>query len=171
MRLPFVQYMDSWARTATPLAAILVTALVSVVPAGIPDYATLAPAFVLMAVFYWTVHRPDLLRPWQVFLIGLLHDILAGGPLGVNSLVLLFAYWAIVAQHKVFRGKSFGLVWCAFALVAAGAELLVMIAALVTGYGLINPAAALVQYALTIALYPPVAFLMGRAQRSLLPAT
>jgi rod shape-determining protein MreD len=171
MRPVFIQRLDSWARAAAPLALTLLMVLINVIPLRLPDYAELAPGLVLMAVFYWTVHRPDLMQPWAVFLAGILDDILSGTPLGVNALILLFTHWAIVAQHKVFRGKSFGLIWCAFALVAAGAKLLLAILALFVGYGLIDPLALFVQYVLTVAMYPPVAFLMGRAQRAFLPAT
>lgn len=167
----FFQRLDVWARTSAPIVLTLTMVILNVLPLRLPDYAELAPAFVLMAVFYWTVHRPDLMRAWAVFAVGLLDDILTGTPLGVNPLILLFTHWAIVAQHKVFRGKSFILIWSGFAAVAAGAKLLLVLLALAVGYGLIDPMTLLVQYILTIALYPPVAFLMGRAQRTFLPAT
>ncbi len=171
MRPLFLQRLDLWARMAIPLLATILAVVFNVVPLRLPDYAPLAPGLVLMAVFYWTVHRPDLMRPWTVFLIGILDDILSGTPLGVNSLVLLFVHWTIVAQHRVFRGKSFVLVWLAFALVALGAKLLLTVVAFAAGYGLLDPTVLLVQYILTLALYPPVAFVMGWAQRVFLPAS
>ena len=171
MRPLFLQRHDLWARMAIPLLATILAVVFNVVPLRLPDYAPLAPGLVLMAVFYWTVHRPDLMRPWAVFLIGILDDILSGTPLGVNSLVLLFVHWTIVAQHRVFRGKSFVLVWLAFALVALGAKLLLTVVAFAAGYGLLDPTVLLVQYVLTLALYPPLAFVMGWAQRVFLPAS
>lgn len=171
MRPLFLQRVDLWARATVPLALTLIMAILNVVPLRLPDYSELAPSFVLMAVFYWTVHRPDLMRPWSVFVIGVLDDVLSGAPLGVNALMLLFVHWAIVAQHKAFRGQSFVVVWFGFALVALGAALLEAVLALVAGYGLLDPLALFVQYVLTLALYPPIAFLMGRAQRAFLPAS
>lgn len=170
MRPLFLQRLDLWARTAIPLLATFAAVILNVVPLRLPDYAPLAPGFVLMAVFYWTVHRPDLMRPWAVFMVGILDDILSGSPLGVNSLMLLFVHWAIVAQHRVFRGKSFVLIWFAFALVALGAKLLLAVVAFAIGYGFPDPVVMLVQYTLTLALYPPLALIMGRAQRVFLPA-
>jgi len=167
----FLQRLDLWARMAIPLLATVLAVVLNVVPLRLPDYAPLAPGFVLMAVFYWTVHRPDLMRPWAVFLVGLLDDMLSGTPLGVNSLVLLFVHWTIVAQHRVFRGKSFVLIWLAFAMVALGAKILLAAIAFVIGYGLIDPLVLVVQYFLTLALYPPIALVMGRAQRIFLPAS
>jgi rod shape-determining protein MreD len=167
----FLQRVDLWARTAVPLALTLFMVILNVVPLRLPDYSELAPSLVLMAVFYWTVHRPDLMRPWSVFLIGLLDDVLSGAPLGVNALILLFVHWAIVAQHKAFRGQPFVIVWFGFALVALGAVVLELVLAVVVGHGLLDPLALVVQYILTLAIYPPVAFLMGRAQRAFLPVS
>jgi rod shape-determining protein MreD len=163
------QRFDTWARGAIPLLLTLIVVIFNIVPLRLPDYSLMAPDFVLMAVYYWTVHRPDLMRPWSVFVIGVIDDVLSGTPLGVNALVLLFAHWAIVSQHKVFRSQSFALLWCGFALVASGAKILMILSALVTGYGLGDPSRLLMQYVLTVALYPIIALLMGRAQRALLP--
>ncbi len=167
-----LQRFDAWTRGAIPLLLTIIIAILNIVPLRLPDYAVVAPGFVLMAVYYWTVHRPDLMRPWGVFAVGLIEDILSGAPLGVNALVLLFAHWAIVSQHKTFRGQSFSfaLLWCGFALVASGAKILTMVIALALGYGLGDPSRLLTQYALTVALYPLIALVMGRAQRVLLPA-
>ena len=165
------QRFDNWARGAIPIVLTLVAVIVQLVPVRLPDYSVIAPDFVLMAVYYWTVHRPDLMRPWSVFLVGIIDDILSGMPLGVSALILLFAHWAIVSQHRVFRGQSFLLLWCGFALVASGAKILMLLLALAAGYGFGDPSRLLMQYALTVALYPVVAMLMGRAQRALLPVT
>ena len=162
---------DNWARGAIPLALTLVVVIFNIVPLRLPDYSTMAPDFVLMAVYYWTVHRPDLMRPGSVFVIGVLDDVLSGMPLGVSALVLLFAHWAIVSQHKVFRGQSFAILWFGFAIVASGVKILLILLALASGYGFGEPSRLMMQYAMTVALYPVIALLMGRAQRVLLPAT
>jgi len=167
----FMQRLDGWTRASVPLTLTLVMVILNVVPLRLPDYAGLAPGFVLMAAFYWTVHRPDLMRPWAVFLVGLLDDVLSGTPLGVNALILLLVHWMIMSQHKAFRGQSFVVVWLGFAMIAFGAKLLLAIVVPLIGYGLLDPLALLVQYALTVALYPPIAFIMGRAQRALLPVS
>jgi rod shape-determining protein MreD len=169
MRPLFIQRLDGWARSSAPLTLTLIVVVVKVVPLRLPAYSVIAPDLVLMAVFYWTVHRPDLLRPWGAFLVGLLDDILTGTPLGVSSLVLLLVHWTIITQHRLFRGLSFALLWCGFAVVAAGAKALVVALAFVIGRGLIDPTVMFAQYAFTVAVYPLISLLMGRAQRAFLP--
>lgn len=170
MRPLFLQRLDSWARASAPLVLTLAVVILKVVPLRLPEFAVIAPDLVLMAVFYWTVHRPDLLRAWGAFIVGLLDDILTGTPLGVSSLVLLLVHWTIITQHRLFRSLSFGLLWLAFAVVAAGAKALIVALALIIGHGLIDPTIVLAQYAFTVAVYPLVSLLMGRAQRAFLPA-
>jgi rod shape-determining protein MreD len=171
MRPLFLQRLDGWARAAAPFALTLIAAIVSVVPLRLPDYSVIAPDLVLMAVFYWTVHRPDLMRPWGAFAVGVLEDILTATPLGVDALVLLFVHWAIIAQHRTLRGLSFALLWCAFALIAAGAKIVLVVLALILTRHLVDGSVLLAQYGFTIAVYPLIALLMGRAHRAFLPAT
>jgi rod shape-determining protein MreD len=118
-----------------------------------------------MSVFYWTVHRPDLFPAWGAFAVGLFDDVLSGSPLGVNALVLLLAHVSIVAQHKVFRGKAFWLVWAAFGIVALGAQLLTMLLGLLLKGAFPDPLVTLAQLALTVSLYPVATAVLGRVQR------
>ena len=171
MRPLFLQRVDAGARAAAPLVLTLMIVIVNVVPLRLPSYSVIAPDLVLMAVFYWIVHRPDLLRPWGAFMVGILDDILVGTPLGVNAFVLLLVHWMIISQHKTLRTLSFGLLWLAFAVIALGAKLILVGLALVINRGLIDPMVLLAQFSFTVAVYPLIAMLMGRAQRAFLPVT
>jgi rod shape-determining protein MreD len=170
MRPLFLQRMDAGARASAPLVLTLIIAIINVVPLHLPAYSAIAPDLVLMAVFYWTVHRPDLMRPWGAFVVGILDDILTGTPLGVNAAVLLLVHWMIINQHKSFRSLSFGLLWGGFAVIAFGAKVMLGVLALALSRGLIEPMVLLAQLAFTVALYPLIAMLLGRAQRAFLPA-
>ena len=165
MRPTLFQRVDLKLRQALPGLLILVCVMISVAPLRLPDHALLSPGLVLIAIYYWTVHRPDLLRPWHAFLFGLFDDILSGAGLGVNALVLVLAHWVVVSQHRIFRGKSFALVWIAFALLAPVAVGLTALLSAAASRSAPEPAVVLVQILLTIAFYPPLAWLFGRAQR------
>jgi rod shape-determining protein MreD len=170
MTAVFLHRLDRWIREAAPLAISLMVVIATVMPVRVPDYAFLAPGFVLMAVFYWTVHRPDLMRPWGAFLVGLFDDVLTGAPLGLNALVFVLMHGAIVAQHRFFRDKPFVLVWFAFAIVAFGAIVASALFAFIAQGAPIDPGSILVRYGLTVAMYPLAGWFLGRAQRAFLPA-
>jgi rod shape-determining protein MreD len=168
MKQSALQRFDVSLRQSAPVAITLLLTVLSVVQIRLPAASTLAPDLVLIAVFYWTVHRPDLMRLWTVFVIGLLGDVLSGTPLGVHPLVLVLVHIAIISQHKIFRGASFGIVWWAFSLIAPAAHILAAIIAFVMTGALTDLSLFMLRLVLTIGFYPALAWLLGRAQRALL---
>lgn len=163
-----VQQIDLAARRLFPFALSVLLVVLSVVPLPVPGYGLVVPAFGLMAVYYWAIHRPDLLPAVAVFTLGLLEDILSGAPMGVNTLVFLLVYGVMRNQRRPFLGKPFPVMWFGFLLVAPSAEFVQWLASSVLVGRLIPPQAILVQTALTIALYPWLTWLLAAAQRSFL---
>lgn len=157
--------LDRALKRGLPLGLTFIFVVLSVVPMPVPEYSVLAPSVALMSVYYWTVHRPDLFPAWGAFAVGLFDDVLSGSPLGVNAFVLLLAHFSIVAQHKVFRGKAFWLVWAAFGFVALGAQILTMVIGLLLKGAFPDPLVTLAQLALTVSLYPVATAVLGRVQR------
>ncbi|MBL0932043.1 MAG: rod shape-determining protein MreD [Alphaproteobacteria bacterium] len=162
--------LDRSLKLALPVISTVLAVLLSVVPLPIPEYSMLAPNVVLICAFYWIVHRPDLFPAWCAFLVGLLDDALSGAPLGLNALVLLLVHYAIVAQHKFFRGKAFWLIWASFALIATGAAIVTAIVAYAAAHLSVPVALFATQLALTIAIYPAIGAVLGRVQRLFLTA-
>src|ERR1051326_2111912 len=94
--LPALPRTSNGAGRLLPSVTLIVAALISVLPVRAPGYAALTPAFTLMAAYHWTIYRPDLSPPWVLFGIGLLEDLLTGGPVGVTALLLLLARAAVL---------------------------------------------------------------------------
>jgi rod shape-determining protein MreD len=99
----------------------LVMAL-SAVPFHIPHLGAARPAFLLMAVYYWTILRPPPLL--GVFALGLVLDLLSNFPLGMSAGVLVAAQALTAHNRKFLLGQSFRVIWAGFALVALGAGLI-----------------------------------------------
>ena len=60
---PALTQVDNALARLLPVATTAAAAALSIQPLHIPGYAALAPAFTLMAVYHWTIYRPDLLPP------------------------------------------------------------------------------------------------------------
>ena len=104
-----------------PFLTGVLFAFFSIVPLNLPGFAVVMPAFALMAVFHWTIYRPDLLPLSAVFVIGLLLDLLNGTPyVGLSSLVFLLARAAVMSQRKFFVNRTFTVVWLGFLVLAIG---------------------------------------------------
>jgi rod shape-determining protein MreD len=170
MRPTFWQRMDQLARKLTPFALTLLLVILGQVPWHLPGLAEVAPLLPLMAVYHWTIQRPDLLPAHAVFVIGLLTDLLSGGPIGVNTLVLLTVYGVIYSQRRFFIGKTFLITWLGFVFVSAAASVQAWLLVSALHVTLIRADAPVFQYLLTAALYPVPAWLFLRWQQVFLRA-
>ena len=166
-RVPVGVFLIQTLRATIPGLTLLLCIFVASVPMGLPYLSDVTPFLSLMAVYYWSIYRPDLIPAVVVFLAGLLQDVLTGGPVGLLALVLVLVHGIGVSQRGVFLGKSFQVEWWGFGLVTVGAILFAWIAASIYFTTLIDSRAFLVQGMLTIAIYPLVTRLFSFAARGL----
>jgi rod shape-determining protein MreD len=155
-------------RGLTPFVVTLSLAVLTIIPLRIPDFAPVTPALTVIAVYYWSIYRPDLLPMAAVFGVGLFQDALAGTPLGLTSLVLILVQYVVIAQRRFFHSKTFLVEWWGFLLVAPGAALVSWLLASLYFGVLVAPQPLGFQLLLSIALYPCLAWLFIRIQHYLL---
>ncbi len=152
-----------------PTLTTLVLALVSVLPLRFPDYAAVAPLIALGGLYYWTIYRPDLLPPAAVFLCGVVLDLLSGAPLGVSALVFLLTRAVVLPQRRFFVDRLFPFVWGGFTLLAGAAIAFLWLLGSFFEGAMLDMRAATLQWVLTVAAFPAVAYLLMRVQRAVLP--
>lgn len=153
-----------------PLVTTLLATLVSVLPLRVPGYAALTPAFALMAVYHWTIYRPDLLPPTGVFAVGLAGDLLTDGPVGVNTLLLLLARAAVLRQRRYFVNRTFPFVWSGFTLLGVAAMLGLWALQCLMQLAVFDLRTTVFRTVLTVASFPLASFALGRSQRALMGA-
>lgn len=167
----FLQRLDLGARRLMPFGITLILMLFAMTPTYITGLSHITPMYALMAVYFWSIYRPDLLGYGTVFFIGILEDLLAGTPLGSSALILLACQRAVFSQQKFFNSRPFSLIWAAFALLTLGAAFIRWICVGLAGASGFTPFGTVVAGALmTIALYPVVAWVLAKAQMKLLAA-
>jgi rod shape-determining protein MreD len=163
-----LQRMDAFSRQLVPCASTMALAIIGVVPLHIPRFDSVAPSLSLIAVFYWTLYRPELMPVWAVFVLGIVQDALAGLPLGVGACTLTVAHAIVVAQRRFLIGKSFAVVWLSLALVVLATVALGW-ALVCAYYGVILASPAIFfQAVVTIGVYPIVSRLLSGFQIALL---
>jgi rod shape-determining protein MreD len=163
-----LQRMDVFSRQLVPCASTMALAIVGVVPLHIPRFDSVTPSLSLIAVFYWTLYRPELIPVWTVFVLGVVQDALAGLPLGVSACTLTVAHAIVVAQRRFLTGKSFGIVWLSFTFVVLATVALgwTLVCAY---YGAILASPAIFFHAAaTIGVYPILSRLLSGFQIALL---
>jgi rod shape-determining protein MreD len=156
------------APAVAPSLLTLVLAILTVVPIGIPGYASVTPNFVLMSVYHWSIYRPEHMPYAIVFGIGLLLDLLTTAPgsvVGLTPLLLMTVRSMVLGQRRFFAGRSFPLVWWGFAIVVAAVDVLSWLIDSGLNGSLIEPRSMAFQAVLTIACFPLLTLLFARVQR------
>jgi rod shape-determining protein MreD len=160
--------LDVIARATAPFAFTVLLLILGLVPLRLPYLPPLGANLVLVSTYYWAVHRPSALPAPALFVVGLLADLLGGGFLGINVLVLLAAYAATVSVRRWVIGASFAIVWWGYAVVATAAMLVTWILT-----GLLAGAVADLRPGISgvlfgVGTYPLLATFFAHAQRALL---
>lgn len=155
-------------RRAVPFLTAVLAVLVDMLPVPSAAPSALAPLTTVAVVFFWSMHRPDLMTPVAAAGAGILFDALAGLPLGLTGLALLLTRALAAAPDPILHDRPALLVWGSFLLVAAAALLLRWLVASVWSLQLFALRPVLFELALTVAVYPLVAALMGRVALAVL---
>lgn len=165
MKLTLWQRLDLAARQTTPALLTILAVMVTMLPLRLPDFGPVAPWLALISVYYWSVHRPDLMPALAVFAIGLFSELAGGTPLGVSTLVLLLMHVTAASQRRFFISRSFMVVWCGFATMALGASVLVWFMNMALAGVVVSPRPLAFQFMTTVAAYPLFAWCFAQVQR------
>ncbi len=150
-------------RSLTPTLLGILGVLILALPIRFFEGALPTPIIPLVVVFFWSIYSPDFLPSPSVFAIGLLQDLLMGGPLGLWASVYLVTQFAVSSQRAYFLGREQKVVWMGFALAAAVASLMLWLVMSLMSGALLPVGALSAQVAVTILIYP----LFGAAFREL----
>ncbi|MEO3434314.1 rod shape-determining protein MreD [Inquilinus sp. CAU 1745] len=159
---------DEAIRHAIPAVTTIMLVFLAVTPLRLPSYGALAPVLPLVAIYYWAIHRPDLMPFTLVFAVGLLQDLVIGAPLGLHALVFLIIHWTIVAQRRFLVGRSFFVLWWGFAMIAGVAAALEWATFSVYHATFMPMETAALRALLTIALFPAIAWVFIQVHRLVL---
>lgn len=91
-----------------PLLIALALVVVANLPISLTGGLLPAPALALSAIWFWTLERPSLMPPYAVLLIGLVEDLLSGGPPGLWATSFLAGYLLVDRQRKTLLEMSGG---------------------------------------------------------------
>lgn len=159
--------MDDRVRQFLPMTTLLVAAVVDLAPLPDASPSTVSPDFLLAALFFWSLHRSDLVPPTALFLLGLAVDLVGGGLMGLTPLSLFFVREVVVRRRRMLLGAGPFLRWLFFAglMVGLGVLLLGLVSALDRHWH--DPIAMLAGTMLTVLSWPLATLLLGPIQAML----
>ncbi|MDE1931548.1 MAG: rod shape-determining protein MreD [Alphaproteobacteria bacterium] len=168
--MPYARNRDYFGFVArmVPGTTTILFVLLSLLPFHVPSFGSIAPAFALMAVFHWSVYRPDLLPPTIVFIAGLSLDLLNGTPyVGLSALVLLLVRTGVLSQRQVFSHRPFSILWLGFFGAAVGAFTLEWTFVSLMQMQVLPPRPFIFQTLITTACFPIGSYLLALAHRAM----
>src|SRR5258706_2441650 len=92
--------------SALPVVLTLLLVMLANMPVSFTGGVLPAPVLALAAVYFWVLVRPDLMPPFAVLMIGLMEDLLSGGPPGLWAAGFLAAYALTDRQRETFAGLA-----------------------------------------------------------------
>ena len=158
--------MEANVRLLAPMATILFAGLLDLAPMPNAGIASHAPDLILTAVFFWSLHRPELLPPTALFATGLCVDLVGGSLIGITPAILLLVRQAVVRQHRLLLAASPFVLWLGFASYAAGSAFLRWVAASGLAWHWQSPPVS--PLLLTVLFWPLVQMLLAHV-RTILP--
>lgn len=148
-----------------PLAIGLGSVLLLNTPLRLFEGHIPTPIFPLILIFFWTIYDPDFLPTFATFLIGMLQDMLLGGPIGVWASIYLIVQYAILSQRDYFLRRDQHVVWLGFALSAAMAGLLLWLSMSLFSGAWLPPLPVVWQMLVTVAFYPVLAVIFSKVHK------
>ena len=148
--------VEAAARAAVPAGMTVALMLLGSIPASGMHAQFLEPVLAFASIYYWTLYRPDLMPAPLVFALGLLYDVISGAPVGTHAAMLALAHAILSRQRRFLVDKTFILNWAGFAVVAAGACVVVWLLTSIFYATPVDPWGMLFQTLMTIVAYPLV---------------
>jgi rod shape-determining protein MreD len=138
------------------LLALVCVALVNL-PVSFTGGLLPPPLIALAPIYFWVLIRPDLMPPIAVLLIGLVEDLLSGGPPGTWAVGFLAAYWVADQQREFFSGLGgmAGVLGFAAAMFLGAAAAWLLISVVYARWEPVAP--LLLESVVTVLFYPVIA--------------
>ena len=146
------------------LSAVFLVMLVNL-PVTLTGGLFPAPLLALTAVYFWALVRPDLMPPFVVLFVGLLEDLLSGGPAGVWATGFIAAYALVDRQRENLAGLAGAAAVLGFAAAMALAAAATFVLTWIMFMRQPPLAPLLLASVFTTLFYPPIAVVLGWMHR------
>jgi len=155
---PFREPLPLGSARLLPWSTVMAGSLLTIVPVGAT--LSLLPPFGLLVLLSWRLLAPFAIRLWAPAALGLFDDIVSGQPVGSAMLLWTLAYFLVNAMEARSGMRDFWQNW----VIAAVAITLCLVGGrlVATPLGAHVDVALAMQVALSILIFPVVAYLIGR---------
>ena len=155
-------------KAATPTLLGLFGVILLALPVRLIEGWAPTPIIPLIVVFFWSIYGPDYMPSVSVFFIGLVQDLLTGGPLGLWAGVYLITQYVVLTQRAYFVGREQKVVLIGFAFAALNACVILWLVMSLMSGALLPLRSLLAQMVATILFFPIFSLAFGELHRRVL---
>jgi rod shape-determining protein MreD len=159
--------LDQWGRLLLPGVVLLFFVLLTLAPLHVPYVSDILPLLPALTVFQFSLVTPERLPGPLLLAMGVLLDLLLGGPgapVGVSGLGFVLIRAAVVANRRYLVGVPFLFQWIGFCLLTLGYVLIVWIFTALFTWTNLDAGPAIAQYLVMVVAYPLIAPLLARVR-------
>jgi hypothetical protein len=159
--------LDRWGRLLMPGVVLLFFVLLTLAPLHVPYVSDVLPLLPALAVFQFSLVTPERLPGPLLLVMGVLLDLLLGGPgapVGVSALGFVLIRAAVVANRRYLVGVPFLFQWLGFCLLTLGYVLIVWFFTAIWTWTNLDAGPALAQYLVMAVAYPLIGPLLARVR-------
>jgi hypothetical protein len=159
--------LDHWGRLLLPGAVLLFFVVLTLAPLHVPYVTDILPLLPALTVFQFSLATPERLPGPLLLAMGVLLDLLLGGPgapVGVSALGFVLIRAAVVANRRYLVGVPFLFQWMGFCLLILGYVLVVWVFTAIFTWTNLDAGPALAQYFVIVVAYPLIGPLLARVK-------
>lgn len=164
----FLKWLFTELRNFSPFILALLLIFLVRLPFRTDGMGLVIPHVSLIFVYYWTIHKPDLLPLWAVFALGMMEDLLNGGTVGASSLLLVLMASFLPDQRRFFVNRPFAEIWVGFMIVALVSFLFFWIIGSFHAGAALPIGDSFTLMLVTIMVYPLLSWVFGRYEKLVL---
>jgi len=162
MRAP-LERNSTWPALTAMGLTLAVSLLAVAAPLRLPEGQGFpAPLFPLIALFVWSVRYPRFVPPWVIFVVGILQDLLTGGPLGMWAISYLLAFAIARLRTTEPSAREFILLVARSSLMTGIATLVAWVAGSLSIGQPADPTSLVTEGVITLIVFPAFCWLFAR---------
>ena len=147
-----------------PLVTSIAFLLLAYVPINFSLFYNIRPDFGLMCIYFWMLHRPDLIGIGTIVVMGMVCIIISSSVVGASLIAYLVMYVLMYNFQKLFNAKPFVVIWYGFMALSFVAVLVKWLVASVYHNTFLPLPILMLGYLIGIVMYPLVAVVLAFIQ-------
>ncbi|MCI5048744.1 MAG: rod shape-determining protein MreD [Rickettsiales bacterium] len=111
-------YFRSMLLRSAPSLLLLIAVIMAAMPMPLIQVNLPFVFFTWMVIYYWSLYAANTVPYIVLFLLGLVHDIVAGWPLGLDALMFMVWRFTVAGSRRFIAMQQFWTIWAGFALMS-----------------------------------------------------